>query len=89
MFNGLRNIFSRKAPPNELSELFEGELEITIEGIGTQKMMFDCEPLVGHIATIQAILTMHVVFVSDVSCPPWKIVSFDREAKKLVVRPVK
>jgi hypothetical protein len=72
-----------------LSELFEGRLEITIEGVGTQTMTFESEPIASHVALVQCLLTNHLVFCSDVSNSPWKIISFDRAAGKLVVCPVK
>lgn len=89
MLKSIRRWLTGKSPPRDLSELFEGRLEITIEGIGTQTMTFEHEPLAAHVAFVQCILTGNAVFCSDVSSSPWKIISFDREAGKLTVRPVK
>ena len=89
MLRSLKKFLTGKAPPNDLSELLDGRLEITIEGIGTKTMTFEREPLASHIAFIQCILTRDCVFCGDISNAPWEIVSFDRAARKLVVRPVK
>ena len=94
MLNWLRSIFPKKISSRNLSELFEGELEITIEGIGTKKMNWDYGCLATHVATTQIMLSFEkndcsALIVNDVANAPWEIVSFDRAAKKLVVRPVK
>ena len=88
MLKGLFKRFNKKVNPRDLSELFEGELEITIEGVGTQKMIFDCEPIGSHIAFVHCILTMNMVIISDIYNAPYQIVSFDREARKLIVRSI-
>lgn len=74
----------------DLSEIYEGELEITIEGIGTQCMIFERDTLASHVALVQ-LYRGHGdkgIIIGDVRKSPWEVISFDREAGKLVVRPV-
>lgn len=88
MLKGLLNKFKGKANPRDLSELFEGELEITIEGVGAMKMIFDRKQIGSHIAFVHCMLTMNMVIISDIYNAPYQIVSFDREARKLIVRSI-
>lgn len=48
LFKSLRNLFIRRAPSRDLSELFEGELEITIEGIIAHNRIFEYEMIESH-----------------------------------------
>lgn len=74
------------ASPRDFSEVYEGGLEITIEGIGTKFFTFEYDSLASHIATVQCLLSMDVIIVNNVKNAPWTLISFDREKKKLVVR---
>lgn len=78
-------------PPSarDLSERFTGMLTITIHGVGTQKKFFNGDSLATHVAEVHRSLHPRSNFViGDIRNTPWEIVFFDREAKKLVVRPV-
>ena len=83
----LKSLFKKRLS-RDFSEIFEGELEITIEGIGTAKYVFDCDTLGGCVAFVQCMLATKMVFINDIRQAPWEIISFDRAAKKLIVRPV-
>ncbi len=78
----------KKRLSRDLSEIWEGELEITIEGVGTRIYIFDRDHLATHVAIVVARLTDKSVIVNNIKKAPWEIISFDREAKRLVVRPV-
>lgn len=80
------NFFKKSS--RDFSEAYEGRLEITIEGIGTRSFTFERDLLAFHIATVQCLLSNDVCIVSNIKNAPWTLVSFDREKKKLVVRPV-
>lgn len=77
-----------KVGSRDLSERFEGELEIRIEGVGMKKVVLDNDRLAEHVATLHYILTKDVIDVPNAYRAPWEIVSFNRITKKLVVRPV-
>ena len=80
---------TEKVLPNDLSELYEGKLEITIKGVGTQIMIFKREPLAKYVAHPLFTLTNNFVYCNEISNSQWEIISFDRANRKLVVRPVK
>jgi len=69
----------------DLSEVFDS-VHVTIEGIGSFGSM-GVESLAHHVATVAVVLTGKPLFCYPGDAP-WEVVSFDREAKKLVVRPV-
>lgn len=72
----------------DLSELYEGELEITIEDVCTQTGVFDCDTLAAHVACVYLSVCDNYVFITDVRQSPWEVISFDRQARTLVVRRV-
>lgn len=74
----------------DLSEIGGRDLEVTIEGVGSFGTLFPRPmSLAVHVAQCVVSLTDETVPVPNPACTPWRIVSFDREGKKLVVRPVK
>lgn len=79
---------STKRLSRDLSEVYEGELEITIEGVCTQRYVFDRDNLATHVALVQVFNGGDGLIIGDIRKSPWEVVSFDREAKKLVVRPI-
>jgi len=78
----------RKKRLCDLSELWEGQLEITIEGLGVRIYNFDRDNLATHVALVAIKLGSECIFVNNIKKSPWEIVSFDRQAKRLVVKPV-
>lgn len=78
----------REKRSRDLSELWEGQLEITIQGLGSRIFNFDKDCLATHVAIVNMRLSDEPVFVGDIKKSPWEIVSFDRQAKKLVVAAV-
>lgn len=80
---------SEKSRSRDLSEIWESELEITIEKFGSKTFVFDKDLLATHVALVAVELTGRAVIVQNVRRSPWEIVSFDRGAKKLKVRLVK
>ena len=75
-----------KNKSRDLSEVWEGELEITIQGVGARCVLFDRDLLASHVAFVQVMLLEdECIFVNNVRKSPWRIVSFDRTAKKLTV----
>lgn len=78
----------RKRKNRDLSEPYEGELEITIEGVCTHKAVFGYDTLAAHVACIHLLNGGDYVIIGDIRKSPWELVSFDRGAKKLVVKPV-
>lgn len=72
----------------DLSEVYEGELEITIEGVCSQRATFDRDTLASHVACVQLFNGGDMLIIGDIHRSPWEVVSFDREEKKLVVRPL-
>lgn len=65
-------------------------LNVTIEGYGTRGTDFPNETsLATHVNHVDACLTGYKrFFILNPADAPWEIVSFDRAAQKLVVRPV-
>lgn len=91
MGNAIRKngLLPQPPSPRDLSERFEGQLEIIIEGVGTEKAYFDLDALAAHVAKVHRLKNPRSSFVvGDIRNAPWEIVSFDRLRKKLVVRPV-
>ena len=81
--------FTKKDASRDLSEVWQGELEITIQGVGTKKYVFDMDTLASDVALVSLMLSHGVgVIVNNIKKSPWKIISFDRTAKKLVVERV-
>ena len=83
-------MFFRRKTKNkrDLSELYEGELEVTIQGVGTKKINVDLDILATHVALVEIIFTGEMVVIEDVIKSPWEICSFNRENGKLVVKRV-
>lgn len=80
----------RKRKDQDLSALYEGELEITIEGLGTQRAVFDFDTLAAHVACVYFALAPDcpgLLFI-DPRRSPWEVVSFQPEARRLIVKPV-
>ena len=72
----------------DLSEVWEGELEIEIIGVGTKQFVFDQDTLAFHVCIVKAALGDGWSFIDNVRKSPWEIVSFDRKQGKLVVATV-
>ena len=73
----------------DLSEVVGRTLDVTIDGVGTMKTAFlSPQSLAVHAGHVHVCFTGETLIVQDPGDAPWEIVSFDRQAKKLVVRPV-
>jgi hypothetical protein len=71
----------------DLSEVCEHGLEVTIEGKGTLNTDFGVPmTLEGHVTHVHVILTGKATTHENPTHSPWEVVSFDREACKLVVK---
>lgn len=70
-------------------EGWRGPLEVTVEGVGTQEIGFgDSEALSTYVTHALTFLNGECISVPSRERSPWTVVSFDRAARKLVVRPV-
>ncbi len=58
-------MFFRRKTKNkrDLSELYEGELEVTIQGVGTKKINVDLDILATHVALVEIIFTGEMVVI--------------------------
>ena len=74
----------------DLSEQLDGgRLDVVINGVGENRTECDSlAPLISHVLAVFYYLTGKVVEVDDPRNSPWCIVSFDRDARKLVVEEV-
>jgi hypothetical protein len=79
-----------KSKSRDLSEDGGRQLNVTIEGVGSFGTDFlGPMPLADHVAHCVAILTGRMVPIHNRQQAPWELVSFDRKASTLTVRPVK
>ena len=74
----------------DLSEQFGGcRLDVEITGVGKSHTNFNVlVPLSDHVRTALFLLTGTETQVDDPRKSPWCIVSYDRDTRKLVVKPV-
>lgn len=73
----------------DLSEIFERSLEVTIIGVGTEKTDFvNPQALATHAASVFTQFTGQSLARLRPSHAPWKLVSLNRQTKRLIVRPI-
>ena len=80
-FRWLRKLWRN---PRDLSEYWQGILQITIEGVGTRSYSFGRDVLANHVAVVQIALGGGRVFVNNNKMSPWRIISFDRAKNGMI-----
>ena len=72
----------------DLSELFTPPVEVEIEGLGSLTSGAHGYCMAEHVAQVQVALSGSSCSVGNVHSSPWEVVAFDRENKRIIVKPV-
>ena len=67
----------KKLLSRDLSEVWQGKLTISIEGVGMETCLFNRNTLAFHVAVVSYNCSGRMVTMGDPKQSPWEIVYFD------------